>query len=119
MKRRTFLSLTVTGAVSMSIPWAGCNSFGNDRNDRIKTLATPGFLSQICDKATIDAIGTAYRAQANTEAQQDKLIELLRSSKDLANDIQDDFSSGRIVVIRGWVLSLTEARQCALYSLLS
>jgi hypothetical protein len=114
MKRRTFLFLTASGAVAMGIPWVSCNSRGNSR---IRALANPEFLSHICDEATIKAIGTVYRAQTTTETQQDKLIELLRTSKNPAKDIQEDYSSGRIVIIRGWVLSLTEARQCALYSL--
>jgi hypothetical protein len=97
----------------MGIPWAGCSPFSDPR---IKALAHPEFLSHICDEATIKAIGTVYREQTTTEAQQDKLIELLRTSHDLEKDIRDDYSSGRIVILRGWVLSLTEARQCALYS---
>ena len=32
-------------------------------------------------------------------------------------DVQNDFIKGDIVVIKGWVLSVTEARQCALLSL--
>jgi hypothetical protein len=32
--------------------------------------------------------------------------------------IQRDFAEGRTVLLDGWVLSVTEARQCALYSLL-
>ena len=116
MKRRTFFFLTVSSAVAMSIPWVGCGPWSDPR---IKALAHPEFLSHICDEATIKAIGTVYRTQTSTEAQQDKLIELLRTSKDLEKDIRYDYSSGRIVIIKGWVLSLTEARQCALYSLSS
>lgn len=116
MKRRAFLYFTVSGASAMLIPWVSCNPW---RNHRIKTLAHPEFLSHICDEATIRTIGTTYRTQTTTEAQQDKLIELLNTSKDLEKDIQDDYSSGRIVIIKGWVLSLTEVRQCALYSLSS
>jgi len=32
--------------------------------------------------------------------------------------IRDDFGAGRTVVVDGWLLSVTEARQCALYSTL-
>ena len=32
--------------------------------------------------------------------------------------VRDDFAAGRTVVVLGWVLSVTEARQCALFSLL-
>jgi hypothetical protein len=33
--------------------------------------------------------------------------------------IRDDFAAGRTVLVDGWVLSVTEARQAALYSLRS
>jgi hypothetical protein len=32
--------------------------------------------------------------------------------------VQADFDQGRTVMLRGWILSQTEARQCALFSLL-
>jgi hypothetical protein len=32
--------------------------------------------------------------------------------------VHDDFDAGRTVVLLGWILSATEARQCALFSLL-
>lgn len=114
MNRRTFLNLSASGAVALSLPWVGCHPGGNAR---VNALAHPDFLAHICDDATIKAIGTTYRSQTSTEAQQDRLIQLLSASKDLEKDIQADYSSGRIVIIKGWVLSLTEARQCALYSL--
>jgi hypothetical protein len=31
--------------------------------------------------------------------------------------VETDFKSERLIVIKGWVLSQTEARQCALLSL--
>jgi F420-0:gamma-glutamyl ligase len=35
----------------------------------------------------------------------------------LAQRVQQDFVDGHVVHVDGWVLSLTEARQCALHSL--
>jgi len=35
----------------------------------------------------------------------------------LAKKIQQDFQQDKTVVVDGWVLSRTEARQCALFSL--
>ena len=32
--------------------------------------------------------------------------------------IADDFKNDRIVLVDGWMLSVTEARQCGLYSML-
>jgi len=36
----------------------------------------------------------------------------------IGDQIRDDFGAGRTVVVDGWLLSVTEARQCALYSTL-
>ncbi len=35
----------------------------------------------------------------------------------MSEKVQADFDNGETVVVRGWVLSRTEARQCALFSL--
>jgi hypothetical protein len=37
----------------------------------------------------------------------------------LAARVRSDFDAGRTVLLNGWVLSATEARQCALFSLLA
>jgi len=37
----------------------------------------------------------------------------------LAAKVRSDFAAGRTLLLNGWVLSATEARQCALFSLLA
>jgi hypothetical protein len=37
----------------------------------------------------------------------------------IAAMVRRDFDTGRTVLVNGWVLSATEARQCALFSLLA
>ena len=44
---------------------------------------------------------------------------LLASRPQLAELVADDFARGPVVLVQGWVLSATEARQCALFSLLA
>lgn len=41
----------------------------------------------------------------------------LSLQKMMAEKVQADFENGETVVVRGWILSRTEARQCALFSL--
>ena len=41
----------------------------------------------------------------------------LQSAASIDDQIRDDFESGRITVVDGWLLSVTEARQAALFSL--
>ena len=54
------------------------------------------------------AIGASHRTTAMIGWTQQSLDEQLLA----------DFAGGRTVVVNGWVLAVTEARQCALYSIL-
>jgi hypothetical protein len=92
----------------------------------------PLVLAHFCDAKTIREIGDSYRAQVPAENRLEKLRELLLMDEegrkcDAPNDdsisemlnkkVNCEFKEGKIVVEDGWVLSKTEARQCALYSL--
>jgi hypothetical protein len=130
MKRRKFIWLSGLGVAAVSMTSIGCRS----RNHVLdKTLAQPLFLSHICDAKTIRDIGTSYRQKMNGESKEDQLTDLLLTdtsgkivpeSSDtlfvqtlLERKIQKDFQTGNTVTVKGWVLSATEARQCALFSL--
>ena len=72
-------------------------------------------------------LGADYRASTPSEHSAGALRAALSSghgphipfikSGSLDDQIRDDFATGRTVVVDGWVLSLTEARQAALFSL--
>jgi hypothetical protein len=72
-------------------------------------------------------IGTQYRAAMPNENTVATLRDAISDSQhqtfswsragSIEEQIRDDFAAGRTVVVSGWVLSVTEARQCALYSL--
>jgi hypothetical protein len=109
MKRSTFIFLTLAGTASLAMPFIGCHHESD-------ALSHPDFLSHVCDAATIAKIGEAYRTQAPDEAQKDTLIGLLKAGVD-PRHIQAEYAAGNTVILKGWVLSRTEARQCALYSL--
>jgi hypothetical protein len=115
MKRRNFLLLTTAGAIATMTP------FCKTRRATLTALNTPNFLAAICDIQTIHKIGTNYRATTPTEAQEGVLTELLTTgggqTEQLIKKVNDDFAAGRTVTIDGWVLSVTEARQCALNSI--
>lgn len=129
MKRRTFLYLAGASAASLYIPLSGCNSRYTLSN---KAVAQPKFLTHICDEKMIREIGTTYKQQVPDEAGERKLAKLiLKDSSDhsipeatdptqltalLNQQVQHDFETGHTVVVAGWVLSQTEARQCALFS---
>lgn len=123
MDRRTFLG--VAGLSTVAVAIADCGG----RADA-GSLARPELLAALGDKS-VRAIGARYRAMIPGEGDVDALRPAINGSRPLAARIfgtaspgiaqlvRDDFAHGHTVVVDGWLLSVTEARQCALYSLLS
>jgi hypothetical protein len=132
LKRRTFVYLTIAGAAAFITPFSACRQ---TTESLTKTLGTPDLLASLLDDKTVREIGSLYRVRVSDEAPQDKLVAALLASvggrqnqsnseaeraglvQKLNNAVRNDFANGQIITIKGWVLSQTEARQCALYSL--
>ncbi len=128
MKRRAFVKLGILSAGAMTLPLLHCRS--NDQYNIL--LHQPTFLSQICDEKALREIGLEYRKLKPGEENASKLIDLLTrgasgkkldsksSDKEvetfIKNEIHTDFDRNDIIAVKGWVLSFTEARQCALFS---
>ena len=123
MKRRNFILLTGVGISAIAIPtW-----YYKYRDLEFDQLLTePGLLSHILDRNSISEIGNIYRKKFSNENSERELVTLLSTnvSTDLAltssiiqQKITDDYKTGNIVMVDGWVLSKTESRQCALFSL--
>lgn len=118
MQRRYFLWLAVSGTAALTLPFLHC---GNKNAALQKTLSQPEILSRICDVKTLKDIGNSYRKKIPAENNKNQLQNLLLKDttvKEIQNNINRDFEAGRIIKINGWILSVTEARQCALFSLL-
>lgn len=81
--------------------------------------ANPASLAQIWDTQTIIAIGNRYRELFPDESGQHTLASFLqvREGVDSEERAKNDFSQGKQVMVDGWLLSITEARQCALFAL--
>ena len=130
MKRRAFVRLATATTVALSLPDLYCTP---KDSTLIRTLSQPNALLHICDAKTIHAIGEAYQHQATTENDRTTLVKLLTQGPDglpidegknsdaivslLNKKVSQDFQQQKTVIVDGWILSITEARQCALYSL--
>jgi hypothetical protein len=126
MNRSTFLRLSAWGAAGLSIPFIqSCTSKPFN-----KALAQPFFLSHIFDAKAMKETGEAYLQQTPAENSTGKLVDALTVNAPITetttaqvvntyfdNAGREDFSSGKTVVVSGWILAITEARQCALFSL--
>ena len=89
------------------------------------SIAEPQLLSQIWDSETILSIGSTYVSETPDENSENILAKTLLENmsgspeemvKSLNEKVTNDFQKGDIVMIEGWILSRTEARQCGLLS---
>jgi hypothetical protein len=129
MKRRTFVWFSALATASLYIPATGCKSGARRLN---KSAALPQFLAHICDEKTILEIGNAYKKNWPGESNAAHLTQLILTDSTgsaiaetgdpnnvqalLQQKIAHDFETDETIIIKGWVLSKTEARQCALYT---
>jgi hypothetical protein len=132
MKRRTFILGSVIGLLGIGVfPFVqGVRSLSGKN----KSLTQPKLLSLFCDRRTIRMLGQAYIKLKPLELRFHSLNDLLRDAVDktvlesqdmvavetqIEKRIKRDFDQRNTVVLKGWVLSVTEARQCAYFSILN
>jgi hypothetical protein len=122
LDRRRFLELTAAGMVA-SVTSSAC---AHDTGATAPALGQPSLLGMLGPDG-VREIGAQYRATRPGENTGAALRDAISNSAhrhfpwisypSIEEQIRDDFAAGRTVVVGGWVLSDTEARQCALYSL--
>ena len=127
MRRRDFIRLSGTACVGTLVAAPGCTRVPEPS----PVLAEPRTLGTFADDATIREIGEAYLATAPEERRRRRLVRALLEDQGRLMDqadaealtrflearIRADFEAGRTVLVDGWVLSVTEARQAALFSM--
>ncbi len=127
MQRRKFIQVSTVGTTAIVITGISCKY---PRTTFYNILDKPARLSSICDLNTIRKIGITYSQQTPAETGVDKLADLLSvdtsgkiisSSSDgvsirnmINQKIKHDFETDNTVIVNGWVITITEARQCAL-----
>lgn len=123
MNRRKFIIISTTGVAVLAIP---IYYQFLDKNIESNPLIYPQLLSQIWHEDTIKLIGSNYLRQVpkenNKQMLKNLILENISSSnsnleKVIESQIKEDFETENSVMVDGWVLSMTEIRQCALYSL--
>lgn len=123
MKRRQFLGLAATSASALVCQSKSASAPASN----LAQFAQPRLLQMLRDPALIRHLGRRYRELHPAEDSQGLLAgaigavapESIFAERELQVDtaVQRDFAAGRTVMLDGWVLAVTEARQCALYSL--
>ena len=127
MKRKEFIQLSAFATAAIRLPLLNsCNAPVSDQ-----AMAQLNFLSRLFDEQTIKTTGASYLQKIPAEKSHNKLVQLLADGSSIAGSsdesaihqyleekIKKDFDEGKTVMVNGWVLSVTEARQCALFSLI-
>ena len=125
MDRRYFITHAAAGTLVLGLPGA---AWQTGPSADLHTLARPALLDMLGDRRVRD-LGVHYREVYPTECDADILGAAILGSDTpalvgastlhsyLEATIRDDFAAERTVLLKGWVLSVTEARQCALFSL--
>lgn len=127
MKRKEFIQLSAFATAAICFPLLqSCNPSAARR-----ASSQPVFLSRLFDKDMIQEVGQAYLRKTPKESNDKTLIQLLAGNDAMANSndekvihqyldkkIKQDFAIGNTLLVKGWELAVTEARQCALFSLL-
>jgi hypothetical protein len=121
MKRRKFLLVSIFALfLSLISLW-----YFKFKSATTKALSHPLDLSEICDRKTLIQIGNTYMKLTN-ENDKRYLKELLVQDAamidnglkiSLKSKVVEDFNTGNTILVDGWLLSRTEARQCAFLSM--
>jgi len=129
MRRSTFILTVLAASAAITVPVVYFRSHNNLPKD---PLAWPEALAELTDEKTIREIGEYYKKQFPSENTKERLRELLITDQNgkptapaddpalslwLKEKIRRDFSTFNTTIVNGWVISITESRQCAIFSL--
>jgi hypothetical protein len=128
MKRRTFIISASTVAVGIPVAYYLTKHKWRTGNP----LSMPDMLSNFCKEEELKAMGIKYREMVPAESEKQKLTDLLLTDNNgkkirasntslvettISDKIRGEFNTNNTILVNGWVITVTEARQCALFSL--
>lgn len=125
MKRRHFLLSSLLPLASLGLRTSQSQLILDEAN--LDVIAKPDLLTLLNNEQEILSIGRIYRQRNQRENDvnflQRKIEQSVQESsfinrQSLQQAISTEFEKGRTLQINGWILSITESRQCALFSLL-
>jgi len=119
LDRRHFLQLSALGVAAIVFPACETDRATLERPrlldmlgpDRVRVIGKQ-YLSSTPTKTTADALRSAI-----SKSRHESRIPLMPRS--LEDQVREDFIKGHTILVDGWVLSVTEARQSALFALSS
>jgi len=125
MRRRDFLK-SVCSALAIALPATTSAASVST----LQRLAQPSLLAFLGNTDDIRTLGVRYLSQFAEESTPEQLVKAIFAqgrltdrvpalvlSERLSALISEDFAHGHTLQLNGWILSRTEARQCALFSM--
>ncbi|MGC4100502.1 hypothetical protein [Ferruginibacter sp.] len=127
MKRRNFIISAAVVAIGLPVAY-----YFKKRYTRKDPLVFSDMLASFCNESELRAIGAKYREMVPAENDRSKLSNLLLTDSNnkkigssdadavaalLTQKIHNEFVANNTLIIKGWFIAVTEARQCALLSL--
>ncbi|HCW05740.1 MAG TPA: hypothetical protein DGG95_00035 [Cytophagales bacterium] len=120
MNRRGFVLLGAGTVAAVAFP----SYYFFRRIEYDPSLSIPKSLAMIWEKEEIKSIGKKYIIKSDEDSER-SLVKSIMSGHDgeqsydkfIEQKVKQDFQSGNTITVDGWVLSVTEARQCALHSI--
>lgn len=121
--RRQFVQVAAIGLAGLACPPFA----GHASAETLGALARPAVLDVLGSADLVRALGRQYLTLAPAEHAIARLAHAILPDASalrpdqvrpaLAVRVRDDFAAARTVTVQGWILSVTEARQCALFAL--
>ena len=130
MNRRTFIYTGI--AVATGLGLSGLFLWNKESKWKKQPFLYPFILSDFLDEESLRAIGKSYIVQRPVENSKSTLMNAIRNgmpadqfetndiekqAMEIEKNVEMDFKADKLIVIKGWIMSETEARQCALLSL--
>lgn len=120
MQRRNFILLSAASLSTIALPSLLLQSCSITYD---KSLALSQQLTYIWDMETMLKVGQEYKRKFPKENSEKKLVKLLLNDFSDKNGLQEylgqkiitDYKTENTILLDGWILSVTEGRQCALF----
>jgi hypothetical protein len=125
MKRKKFIAIAAATAAAVPLGY-----YGYQKSKKVYNQVNfPAMLAQFCSAEELKGIGSAYLQTVPDERDAEKLKSLLlagisaqkitssNANEHLNKKTEEDFLKENVKVLNQWVITHTEARQCALFSL--
>ena len=128
MQRRRFVRIAAFGTAATVTGLTACGPDGDDAATDLRALARPDRLV-VLGEPEVRANGARYRQMVPAENDAAALRAAIHGRHPLlvrifgaprvapAELVRRDFAEGHTIEVDGWLISVTEARQCALCSL--